>query len=139
MQSLTLPSPPPRQVNLVTTPASGDRPSSPSPAAAPGGRAVTESRSAGSSCGGGGGEESNPAPAPPPARQSHSLVTMETLTNELVANIMGEVGRGESWTVNRSLGGLMSVLLSVDTLNIVVLFSWLPIEPHFKDERIEVY
>ena len=85
----TLLSPPPRQVNLVTSPVSGDRPSSPSPAAP--GRAVTESRSAGSSCGGGGGEESTSAPAPPPARQSHSLVTMETLTDELVANIMGEV------------------------------------------------
>ncbi|KAF0297934.1 putative E3 ubiquitin-protein ligase HERC1 [Amphibalanus amphitrite] len=85
------------EVNLVASPAS-DTSRSACDDPAPSGRGVTESRSAGSSCGGGGGGAEETAPsAATPARQSHSLVTMETLTDELVANIIGEVtGRGGS-------------------------------------------
>ena len=87
-------------MNLVTSPAAEtDRPASGE--AAPAGRGLTESRSAGSSCGGGGGgggtDESATSAAATPARQSHSLVTMETLTDELVANIIGEVSCGGGW------------------------------------------
>ena len=79
-------------MNLVTSVAADTDLLAGEETAAPPGRGVTESRSAGSSCGGGGGgTEDATSAAATPARQSHSLVTMETLTDELVANIMGEV------------------------------------------------